>query len=111
MPSFKQNFVLAAAGDRVSALQGWQYETPNFPARLAIAAMADPGDVVRALISSGSDLLLSNGQLDEKALTLPLTTEDVQYTDTVLPGEKIVIEFTGTVAADGVRLLVALEPL
>lgn len=111
MPGFKDSFTIAAAGGRVSVLQGWQYETPNFPARLAIALMANPGDVVRALITSGSDLLLSNGVLDEKAVTLPLTTEDVQFTDTVLPGEKIVIELTGTVAADVVRVLVSLEPL
>ena len=111
MPGFKRNFVLAGAGDQVSVLQGWQYETPNFPAALQIAIMADPGDVIRALISSGSDLLLSNGQLDEKALTLPLTTDDVQFTDTVLPGEKIVIEATGTAAADGFRVLVNLVPL
>ena len=111
MPGFKRDFTLAGAGDQVSVLQGWQYETPNFPAALTIAILADPGDVIRALISSGSDLLLSNGVLDEKALTLPITTEDVQFNDTVLPGEKIVIEVTGTVAADHFRVLVNLIPL
>lgn len=111
MPAFKDTFTLALAGDRVSVLQGWQYETPNFPAALTIALMAAAGDAPTALITSGSDLLLANGVLDEKAVTLPLTTEDVQFTDTILPGEKIVIEVTATAAADVFRVLVNLLPL
>ncbi len=111
MPAFKDDFLLTLAGDRVSVLQGCQYETPNFPGFLQIAIMADPGDVITALISSGSDLLLSNGVLDEKALTLPLTTDDVQFTDTILAGEKIVIQATGTAAVDHFRVLVNLTPL
>lgn len=111
MPAFKDTFTLAAAGDRVSVLANWQYETPNFAAVLTIALLAAAGDAPTALITSGSDLLLSNGVLDEKAVTLPITTEDVQFTDTIMPGEKIVIEVTATAAADVFRALVNLRPI
>jgi hypothetical protein len=54
---------------------------------------------------------LVNGVLDEKAVTLPITREDIQFTDTVLPGERIVIEVTATAAADVFRALVNITPL
>jgi len=111
MPSVKGTATLALAGDRVNVMQGSQYEFLNFPALVEIALLAAPGDVVTAVITTGSDILLSNGTLDEKALTLPITREDIQFTDTVLPQERIVIELTATVAADVVRFLVNITPL
>jgi len=111
MPTIKRTDTLAAAGDRVNIMQGSQYEFLNFPAFVEIALIANPGDAPTAVITTGSDILLSNGVLDEKATTLPLTTDDIQFTDTVLPGERIVIEITATAAADVVRSLVKITPL
>ncbi len=111
MPALIGTTTLAAAGDRANIMQGSQYEFLNFPALVQIALMAAAGDVVTAVITTGSDILLSNGTLNEKAVTIPLTTEDLQFVDTVLPGERIVIEVTATVAADVVRHLVVITPL
>ncbi len=111
MPSIKGSVTLAAAGDVSNVMAGSQYEYLNFPALVEIALLANPGDAPTALITTGSDVLLVNGIIDEKATTLPITKEDIQFTDTVLPGEKIVIEVTGTVAADHFRVLVNLIPL
>lgn len=111
MPSVKNQFTLAAAGDRVNIMQGSQYEFLNFPALVEIALLAAAGDAPTAVITTGSDILLSNGVIDEKAVTLPITREDIQFTDTVLPGERIVIEVTATAAGDIVRALVNITPL
>ncbi|MEE8606274.1 MAG: hypothetical protein V3S55_01615 [Nitrospiraceae bacterium] len=111
MPTIKGTNTLAAAGDRVNVMQGSQYEFLNFPAFVEMALIANPGDAPTAVITTGSDILLSNGVLDEKAVTLPLTTDDIQFTDTVLPGERIVVEITATAAADVVRHLIKITPL
>lgn len=111
MPSVKVTETLAAAGDRVNIMQGSQYEFLNFPALVEIALLANPGDAPTAVITTGSDILLSNGVIDEKAVTAPITREDIQFTDTVLPGERIVIEVTATAALDVVRALVNITPL
>lgn len=111
MPSVKGTNTLAAAGDRVNVMQGSQYEFLNFAALVEIALLANPADAPTAMITTGSDILLSNGVLDEKATTLPITKEDIQFTDTVLPGERIVIEITATAAGDVVRHLVNITPL
>jgi hypothetical protein len=111
MPSVKNTFTLANAGDRVNVMQGSQYEFLNFPALVEIALLAAAGDAPTAIITTGSDALLVNGVLDEKAVTLPITREDIQFTDTVLPGERIVIEVTATAAADVFRALVNITPL
>ena len=111
MPSLIGTNTLAAAGDRVNIMQGSQYEFLNFPAYVEIALMAVAGDAPTAVITTGSDILLSNGVLNEKAVTIPLTTEDLQFADTVMPGERIVIEVTATDAGDVVRHLVRITPL
>ena len=111
MPAVKNTFTLAAAGDRVNVMQGSQYEYLNFPALVEIALLAAAGDAPTATITTGTDILLSNGVLDEKAVTLPVTREDIQFVDTVLPGERIIIEVTATAAADVFRALVVITPL
>lgn len=111
MPSVKVQETLTNAGDRVNIMQGSQYEFLNFPALVEIALLANPGDAPTAVITTGSDILLSNGVVDEKAVTAPITREDIQFTDTVLPGERIVIEVTATAAGDVVRALVNITPL
>lgn len=111
MPSVKKTFTLAAVGDTVNVMEGSQYEVPNFPALIQIALLGAAGDAPTASISTGSDILLMNGVLDEKAVTLPITREDIQFEDTILPGERIVIEITATAAADVVRALVNITPL
>lgn len=111
MPAVKTVHTFAAAGDRFNFMQGSQYEFLNFPALVEIALLADPGDAPTAVITTGSDILLSNGVVDEKAVTAPITREDIQFSDTVLPGERIVVEVTATAAADRVRALIVITPL
>lgn len=111
MPMVKDQVTLAASGDRFNFMAGSQYEYLNFPALVRIAVLAAPGDAPTLNITTGSDVLLLNGVVDEKATTLPITTEDIQFEDTVLPGERIVIEATATAAGDIVRALVQIVPL
>jgi putative intracellular protease/amidase len=111
MPAVKSGATLANAGDRVNAMAGSQYEFLNFPALVEIALLAAAGDAPTAVITTGSDILLSNGVIDEKAVTLPITREDIQFSDTVLPGERIVVEVTATAAGDIVRWLINITPL
>jgi hypothetical protein len=111
MPMVKDQVTLAAAGDRFNFMQGSQYEYLNFPALVQIAVLAAAGDAPTLNITTGSDILLLNGIVDEKAVTLPITREDIQFEDTVLPGERIVVEVTATAAADVVRALIIITPL
>jgi len=111
MPAVKGGATLAAAGDTVNAMQGSQYEFLNFPALVEFAILAAAGDAPTAVITTGSDILLSNGVIDEKAVTLPITREDIQFSDTVLPGERIVVNITATAAGDIVRWLINITPL
>lgn len=111
MPAVKANHTFTAAGDRFNFMQGSQYEFLNFPALVEIALLAAAGDAPTAVITTGSDILLSNGIIDEKAVTLPITREDIQFQDTVLPGERIVVEVTATAAGDICRALIVITPL
>lgn len=111
MPAVKGQATLAAAGDRINFMAGSQYEYLNFPALVEIAVLAAAGDAPTLNITTGSDVLLLNGVVDEKAVTLPITREDIQFSDTVLPGERIVVEATATAAGDIVRALVIITPL
>ena len=111
MPTEKDTVTLAAAGDRFSIMQGSIYERPNFNYFLQAAFLANPGDAPTLILASGSDLLAKNSVLDEKAVTLPITTEDYQFSDTGLAGELITAEVTATAAADVVRWLISITPL
>ena len=111
MPQVKNTATLAAAGDQVSIMAGSQYEVPNFNYLLRMAIMASPGDAPTLLLTTGSDLLAANAVIDEKAVTLPLTTEDYQFEDTGLAFEKIVAVVTATAAGDVVRWLVSITPV
>lgn len=111
MPTEKDTHTFAAAGDRFDVMAGSIYQRPNFDYALEIALLANPGDAPTVIIASGSDLLARNSVLDEKAVTLPITTEDIQFRDTGLAGELITIEITATAAADVARWLVGITPL
>lgn len=111
MPMIKDSVTLAASGDRHNFMAGSQYEYLNFPALVRIAVLANAGDAPTLNITTGSDILLLNGIVDEKAASEPITTDDIQFEDTVLPGERIVVEVTATAAADVARCLVQIVPL
>ena len=111
MPTEKDTHTFAAAGDRFSIMQGSIYERPNFNYFLQAALLGAPGDAPTLILASGSDLLAKNSVLDEKALTLPITTEDFQFSDTGLAGELITAEVTATAAGDIVRWLFSITPL
>jgi hypothetical protein len=91
MPTIKTVSVLAANGVAFP-LQGSQYEFLPWNARVRLVAFVDPGEEVSAFVSSGSDILMSNAPLDEKAATDPITLEDYQLEDFALAGERIVLE-------------------
>lgn len=111
MPTIKTTTALAANGT-ANPLAGSQYEFLPWNARVRVAAFVDPGETVEAFISSGSDILMSNAPLDEKAATLPITLEDYQLEDGVLAGERLVIQLRETGGATArVRTQVEITPV
>ena len=111
MPQVKRTVTLAAVGDTVNIMEGSPYRVNQFPTFVEIALLAAAGDAPTATITTGSDVLLLNGVLDPKVVTLPITKEDFQFQDTVLPTEEIIINVTATAAGDIVRALVNITPL
>lgn len=111
MPQVKGGATLAAAGDTASIFAGSQYEVPNFNYQLKLAVLAAPGDAPTLNLTTGSDVLTLNAVIDEKATTLPITTEDFQFVDSGLAGEKIVGIITATAAGDVVRFLAVIRPI
>ncbi len=111
MPTEKDTHTFTNAGDRFNIMQGSIYERPNFDYALEVAILANPSDAPTLIMASGSDLLARNSVLDEKATTLPITTEDIQFRDTGLAGELITAEVTATAAGDIIRWLINITPL
>ena len=112
MPTIKKTTALAANGS-ANPLQGSQYEFAQFDALIEAAIVVAPGNTVEANMFSGSDLLLENAPLDEKAATLPVTfPDDVIVQDVVAAGERIGLtlrETGGAVAS--VRTAIRITPL
>ena len=111
MPSLVGTNTLTNAGDRVNIMQGSPYEFLPWDALVEISLMAAAGDAPTAIITSGSDVLMLNGVLNEKAVTLPITTEDIQLRDVAAAGERLVVEVTATLAGDVVRHLIVITPI
>lgn len=112
MPTIKRRTDIPANGV-VSPLVGSQYEYLPFDAMVEFAILADAGDDVNASVFSGSDVLLQNERLDEKALT-----EAVQYPwdydiqDVAAAGERLGVQLQENAGlAATVRTVVRITPL
>lgn len=98
MPTIKRTVDLAANGT-ANLLSGNQYEYLPYNAQVRMAILADPGDAVDATVYSGTDVLLEAAQLDEKPVTEPVTTRDIQLEDMALAGERLSIQVRETAGA------------
>lgn len=114
MPTIKVTSSLGA-NEAANPLVGSQYEYLPFNALVQAAILVDTGGEVEATMFSGSDVILQNAPLDEKAATLPVTfPEDYQIQDTALQGERLGLTIRETAGAVGptlVRTVVRITPL
>lgn len=113
MPTIKARADLAANGT-ANLLAGNQYEYLPFNARVQMAILSEAGGAVDATVYSGTDVLLEAAQIDEKALTEPVTTRDIQIEDVALQGERLSVQVRETAGAAGpttVRAVVWITPM
>lgn len=112
MPTIKRRTDLAANGV-ANPLVGSQYEYLPFDALVEIAILADTGDQVSASVFSGSDVLLQNEQVDEKALAEPVVYPDDYFIqDVAAQGERLGLTLQETAGAISiVRTVVRITPL
>lgn len=112
MPTIKATTALAANA-QANPLVGSQYEYLPWPAKVDFAILADTGGVVEANVQSGSDILMQNTQIDEKALGTPISSrDDIVVTDIAAPGERLGVHIREVAgAATTVRTQVWITPL
>lgn len=112
MPTFKQRVELAANGV-ANPLQGWQYQTLPWNARVRIAALADTGDNITAFVGSGSDVLMGpSSRIDEKPLAEPINQLDFSLEDVALAGEILTLELREAAGvASTARVVVEVTPV
>lgn len=111
MPVIKFTETLAANGTAFP-LQGSQFEYLAQASVVQMAIMAAAGIEVDASVNFGSQVVMESSQIDEKAVTLPLTDEDYQIKDVVGAGQRLGIALRETGGAGGdVRGLVTITPL
>lgn len=113
MPTIKRRTVLAAVGEIATPLTGSQYEYLPFPARIELAVLADVGDTVFATFFSGTDVLLENAQLDEKAVLDPIQYPwDYDVEDVAAAGERLGLTLTNSGIVNAiVRTRLRITPL
>lgn len=113
MPTIKRETGLAPLST-ANPLSGSQYEYLPWPARIEIAILADTGDDVEATFFSGSDVLLENASIDDRALNEPIQYPwDYDIEDVAAAGERlglIVRNLSATISAV-VRTRVRITPL
>lgn len=114
MPTIKRTTTIAPGGS-ANPLAGSQYEFLPFDAIIQAAIYADAGVIAEANFFSGTDVLLENATLDQKAIAdnikLP---EDAQVTDVSAAGERLglTVREVGAAAADVlVRTVLVITPL
>lgn len=113
MPTIKRTTVLAA-GAVAQPLTGSQYEYLPFDALIEASILNDDNtDPVEATMFSGSDVLLENSLIDEKALTESVRyPDDYDVQDVAAAGERIGITIRNTGANPAtVRTTVRITPL
>lgn len=101
-----------AVGATAFPLQGSQYEFLPFDAFVEFAVLAD-GDDVNASISSGSDILQEDSEVDQLALATPIQhPEDFILKDVAAAGERLGVRLQNNSAAvRNVRTVVRITPL
>lgn len=113
MPYIKTYDAGVAAGVTITPWQGNQYEYLPWNAAIAVALLADAGDVWLASVFSGSDVLMQSSQIDQLAVATPIVYPDhFTLTDIAAAGERISAQLTNnTGAAADVRTAVRIDPI
>lgn len=112
MPLIKTTTTLAANAS-ANPLQGSQYEYLPFDALVEFAILGDAGDTINASVFSGSDVLMQNSQVDDKAVADAIVyPDDYSLQDVAAAGERLGITITDASGAGGtVRCAVRITPL
>lgn len=114
MPTINKRVSLGA-NEQANPLSGSQYEFLPFNALVEAAILANTGGEVEAYMSSGTDILLENAQVDELAVASPVQyPEHFTIQDVAAAGERIglsVREIGGNVGPTIVRVSVRITPL
>lgn len=112
MPTIKQRNDFAAVGDVAFPTNGSQYEYLPFDAQVEFAILADAGDTIRATVHSGSDLLLQNSVIDNKAVTDPIQYPwDYDIVDAAAQGERIGVELSNVGIVNAIsRTVIRITP-
>lgn len=112
MPMIRKRTTMTANGT-ATPLSGDTYEILPFPALCEFAVLGDAGATVRASVTSGTDVLQSNSQIDLLAVASPILYPD-HYTlnDIANRGERLVVELTEMAAGTPiVRTQVRITPV
>jgi len=95
MPLIKTIDQGIADGATITPWSGNQYEFLPFNALVEVALLADAGDIWLASVFSGSDVLMQSSQIDELALTVPITyPDDYSLSDVAAAGERLGCQLT-----------------
>jgi hypothetical protein len=99
MPTIKVTSNLAANGV-ANPLTGSQYEYLPWPALIEAAILADAGDAINADFFSGSDVVMQNSPLDNKAVTAAIVyPDDFLVQDVAGAGERLGLTLRETAGA------------
>lgn len=100
------------AGATAFPLQGSQYEFLPFDAFVEFAILAD-GTLVNASVSSGSDILQEDSEVDQLAVVTPIQhPEDFILKDVAAAGERLGVRLQNNAGvARIVRTVVRITPL
>lgn len=112
MPTIQRRSTLAV-GATDAPLVGSQYEYLPFDAMVEFAVLADAGGNVNASVYSGSDVLLQDERIFEKAVAEPIQYPwDYGIQDVAAAGERLGVQLSnqGAGAVD-VRTVVRITPL
>jgi hypothetical protein len=111
VPTIKRSNTLLA-GVPVQPLVGSQYEYLPFDALVQIAIRQDPAGDATATAFSGTDLLLEDSPVDEKAAADPITfPEDYDVQDVAAAGERLGVTLRSAAGGAVVRTVVRITPL
>jgi len=113
MPLIKTLDIDVGTAVTINPWQGSQYEFLPFDAEIEVALLADAAaDTFDGSVFSGSDVLLQNSQIDNLAITVPITyPDDYSLDDAALAGERLgcaLANTTGGIAT--VRTAVRITP-
>lgn len=111
MPTINGSVSIAAGAENTNVLSGSIYEYVPFDALVEIALVDGAAGELRCGVTSGSDVLLEQGQVSN-ANRFPIYPDDFQLSDYAAAGDRLVIRARNTGAgANTLRYSVRMTPV